>query len=161
MKFYTAEEYLPKVLSIFEHVSRELKETLNNFELEHIGSSAIHGAISKGDLDILVKVSASSFEEALEKIKTLGFYEKQGTLRTACLCMLSTDRFNHDVAIQLIVKNSEFEMFVEFKDKLNQNPRLVDEYNLLKQNSIDLTPEDYRKKKSLFIDSVLNGSKKY
>ena len=157
MKFYEAHHYQPKVNAIFELLKNELDQYLKEARIEHIGSSSIAGAISKGDLDVFVGVVAENFEKSLETIKRLGFIEKQGTLRTESLCMLVTDKYQYDVAIQLVVNGSQFEDFVRFRNILNQNPQLVIEFNILKQESEGMEQSSYRAKKSLFIERVLNS----
>ncbi|WP_413581786.1 GrpB family protein [Bdellovibrio sp. HCB288] len=157
MRFLEPSEFLPKVEAIFSDLKDKIKMALPNADVEHIGSSAIKGAISKGDLDVLVRVLPPNFEIAISKIKELGFAEKSGTLRTEQLCMLVTDVYNWDVAVQLIAKNSEFEDFVSFRDRLNDDPGLVLAYNQLKLSSRELSPENYRQKKSAFIEMVLRN----
>jgi GrpB-like predicted nucleotidyltransferase (UPF0157 family) len=155
MKFFGQEEYLAEVLVAFQLVQARVQEVVPYAEIEHIGSSAIRGSISEGDLDILVRVSVENFNQALEKIQTLDFFIKEGTLRTESLCMLETPRYGLDVAIQLIEKGSEFEDFVVFRDRLNADPALVEEYNDLKRRATGLSPNDYRAIKSEFIVRVL------
>ena len=155
MKFFKPDEYLAEVLSAYQLVQARVLQAVPFAEIEHIGSSAIHGAISKGDLDILARVPAARFTEALEIIQTLDFSIKEGTLRTESLCMLETSRYGIDVAIQLIEQGSEFEGFVVFRDRLNANPDLVEEYNDLKRRATGLSPTDYRAIKSKFIEKVL------
>lgn len=70
--------------------------------------------------------------------------------------MLVTAEFNEDVAIQHIAQGSEFEDFLLFRDKLNSNPDLVMQYNQLKLKSTNLTPDEYRIKKSEFIQKILS-----
>ncbi len=71
--------------------------------------------------------------------------------------MLVTDKYRDDVAIQLVVNGSQFEDFVRFRNILNQNPQLVIDYNILKQECEGVEPSSYRAKKSLFIERVLNS----
>lgn len=104
MKLQRYEEYSPRVLEIYKDLSSRLYNLIPHARIDHIGSSAIPGSVSKGDLDVLVAVEASKFNGTLETIKSIGFIEKQDTLRTNELCMLTTDKYNYDVAIQLIVK---------------------------------------------------------
>jgi GrpB-like predicted nucleotidyltransferase (UPF0157 family) len=155
MIFLKPEEYLPQINAIYDLLKPRVLQVLPSAEVEHIGSSAIRGAISKGDLDILVRVPKSDFEAAILKIQSLGFTIKEGTLRTESLCMLETKEFGEDVAIQLIEGDSEFEFFIKFRDLLNSNPQLVDQYNELKMKSVGMTPENYRAEKSKFIESIL------
>ncbi|WP_335950474.1 GrpB family protein, partial [Acinetobacter pittii] len=124
-------------------------------KIEHIGSSAIPNAISKGDLDIYIEVIPEQFEFAIEQLKTLNFIEKQNTLRTHELCMLESLN-NDDVAFQIVVTDSVFTFFLTFKNKLISSPTLVNEYNQLKLQCSHLDPDQYRTIKSDFINRVLN-----
>lgn len=155
MIFLKPEEYLPKLNEIYIVLSERLRLILPYADVDHIGSSAIHGAISKGDLDILVRVPKEQFGQALLEIKDLGFSEKEGSLRTDSLCNLETKNYETDVAVQLIEKGSEFEDFIVFRDRLNSDSSLVEEYNKLKMTCAGLSSDEYRKKKSVFIETVL------
>lgn len=124
-------------------------------QVEHVGASAVPGAISKGDLDVLALVDATIFSEACAEIKRLGFAEKPGTLRTAELCMLVPAGDEADVAIQLVAKGSEFEFFLTFRDALRAEPALVVEYNEVKEAAASLGRDAYREAKNAFIHGVL------
>lgn len=159
MKFLKASDYQPKVNSIFRILENELLEVLPKLRIEHIGSSSIPNAVSKGDLDVYISIRQSQFIEVLEIIKSIGFEEKKDTLRTDKLCMLVTDKYDYDVAIQLVVEGSEFENFILFRDLLRMSPQLVDEYNSLKLASVGLSEDEYRMKKSKWIKGVIDNEK--
>lgn len=152
MIFLEAAEYQPRVAELYGRLRRRILQAVPQADVEHIGSSAVRGALSKGDLDILVRVKKSDFASALAAIETLGFSVKEGTFRAEWLCMLEGP---DDSAIQLIEAGSEGEMFSRFRDLLNSDRALVAEYNLLKSTSFGLRPDEYRARKSLFIESVL------
>lgn len=156
MKFYRPDTFLDNLNRIYSELKIRIHDILPDADVDHVGSSAIHGAISKGDLDILVRINKEELESCIEKLKKLGFKEKQGTLRNDSLCMLYTDQYKEDVAIQLVARNSEFEDFLLFRDLLNSDPTLVSEYNALKEKSEDLTADEYRSIKSIFIEKVLS-----
>lgn len=156
MKFLKPEEYLAKVEFVFAKVRAELLQKISNLEIEHIGSSAIKGALSKGDLDILVRTSKDRFSEVLSGIQGLGFFIKEDTLRTDQLCMLESKNDGVDVAIQLIERGSKFEMFIQFRDALNADPHLVKQYNQLKVESTGMLAHEYRQRKARFIEEVLS-----
>lgn len=159
MRFLTPTEYLPRVHEIYDGLSARLLTAIPFADIQHIGSSAIAGALSKGDLDVLVRVPPDHFAEALRACEALGFREKVGTRRTESLCMLITDGYRWDVAVQLVAMGSEFEMFLTFRDRLNADPSLVEQYNELKLSCAGLTPNDYRKRKSEFVERVLRNEK--
>lgn len=157
MKFYDYETYIVKLAPIYKELFEGLSDLLPQARIEHIGASSTQGCISKGDLDVLVAVNKDRFKVSLEKIKSLGFYEKKNTLRTHELCMLKTEKYKgEDVAIQLIVRGSEFEDFIRFRNILRSCPDLLEQYNNLKKRSEHLDETIYREKKSSFITSVLN-----
>ncbi|MFG1483481.1 GrpB family protein [Halobacteriovorax sp. HFRX-2_2] len=157
MKFYEAQDYQDKVNEIFKDLESELSQHLVNVRIIHIGASSIPGAVSKGDLDVFVGVDKKDFESSLVTIKNLGYVEKEGTLRTPQLCMMVTDKYNYDVALQVVVNGSEFEYFIKFRDFMITRPDLVEELNALKRSCSDLNPDDYRAKKSNWVQGILKN----
>lgn len=156
MKFYEYETYIVNLVPIYKELEKSIRDLLPLARIEHVGASSVEGCISKGDLDILVAVEQDKFEESLDLIKTLGFYEKKDTLRTNELCMLVTNNYKgEDVAIQLIANGSNFENFLRFRDILRSNKETLSQYNELKKLSENLDHEEYRNKKNEFISSIL------
>ncbi|AZB90715.1 GrpB family protein [Acinetobacter pittii] len=155
MIFLEPEQYQQRCTQLFNSYQKEISTLLPFAKIEHIGSSAIPNAISKGDLDIYIEVIPEQFEFVIEQLKTLNFIEKQNTLRTHELCMLESLN-NDDVAFQIVVTDSVFTFFLTFKNKLISSPTLVNEYNQLKLQCSHLDPDQYRTIKSDFINRVLN-----
>ncbi|MBJ8433257.1 MULTISPECIES: GrpB family protein [Acinetobacter] len=155
MIFLEPEQYQERCAQLFNSYQKDISTLLPFAKIEHIGSSAIPNAISKGDLDIYIEVMPEQFEFAIEQLKTLNFIEKQNTLRTHELCMLESLN-NDDVAFQIVVSGSIFTFFLAFKNKLINSPTLVNEYNELKLQCSHLDPDQYRTIKSDFINRVLN-----
>ncbi|MEC7308962.1 GrpB family protein [Vibrio gigantis] len=154
MKFYPAEQYQAACNELFVRYERDIKKLIPNARVEHVGASSIPSAVSKGDLDIFVGVDLGELEDVIERLTTLGFNEKLDTLRTPELCMLESTS-GDDVALQVVANGSEFECFLRFRDKLRANPALVEQYNTLKMSCEGWPQEEYRAKKSAFIDHVL------
>ena len=156
MLFLEPEEYQEKVHSIFLRVREDLKEKIDITRFEHIGASSIKGLVSKGDLDIFLGVDKDRFEQEISNLKDSGYYEKQDTLRNDELCMMVTDKYRYDVAIQVVVNGSKFENFLKFRDLLNNRDDLVEELNALKRRCHGMTPLEYRLSKSKWIENVIN-----
>ena len=157
MKVYEYETYIVNLMSIYKELEKNITDLLPLARIEHVGASSVEGCISKGDLDILVAVDKNQFEDSLNQIKSLGFYEKKETLRTNELCMLVTNMYEgEDVAIQLIVNDSNFENFIRFRDILRSDEKVLSQYNELKISSISLDQEEYRNRKNKFISSILD-----
>jgi GrpB-like predicted nucleotidyltransferase (UPF0157 family) len=159
MQFFLSTEYQPICARLFEDYKNKIKQLIPFAVIEHIGSSAIPNAISKGDLDIYIEVSAKDFLQTIEQLKQLDFKEKLDTLRTHELCMLESSEY--DVALQIVVSGSEFKNFLTFRDQLRHHPDLVQQYNQLKQRCSGFSPQQYRELKSIFIENVLNQEPSY
>ena len=112
MKLIDADQYQPAAQRVFIQLQTELSLALPYARIEHIGSSAIPGALSKGDIDICVAVPKKHFTEALGVLESKGYRIKVDTLRTPQLCMLISPRESTDLAIQLIEQGSDFEFFM-------------------------------------------------
>ncbi len=111
MQFYKADEYQASCENLYRKYELEIAALLPDASIEHIGTSSIPNAVSKGDLDILVGVNGKELENAVKLLSTLGFNEKSDTLRTPELCMLENSS-GEDVAFQVVANGSEFEFFV-------------------------------------------------
>lgn len=155
MIFLEPEQYQQRCTQLFNLYQKDVSTLLPFAKIEHIGSSAIPNAISKGDLDIYIEVMPDQFEFAIGQLKTLNFIEKQNTLRTHELCMLESLN-NDEVAFQIVVTDSIFTFFLTFRNKLTESPMLVNEYNQLKLMCSHLDQDQYRTIKSDFINRVLN-----
>ncbi len=154
-----AKDYQPRARELFERLRAALGPRLPSARIEHVGASAIPGALSKGDLDVCVVVAAHDFDAALATLHGAGFREKADTLRTPQLCMLVADRPDVDLAVQLVERDSKFEFFMAFRDALRGRPELVAEYNQIKQTAAAAGQDAYRAAKSAFIERVLSDAR--
>jgi GrpB-like predicted nucleotidyltransferase (UPF0157 family)/GNAT superfamily N-acetyltransferase len=159
VKFLEPQAYQPLAREIFDHLRPLIRQTLPAARIEHVGSSSIEGAVSKGDLDIFVGVEPEGFEEAIAAIESLGFRIKTESFRNESLCPFESDAYPLPVGLQLVVNRSEFECFLAFRNRINADGNLLSEYNRLKRQASDLSDDEYRRVKSQFIESVLNRRK--
>lgn len=158
MKILAAADYQPAVLSLFERTAAALQARLPGARIEHIGSSSIPGACSKGDLDIAVIVAPASHAAVVAQLCDEGWHIKQDTLRTPELCMLiAPDAWaeGHDLALQIVASGSAFEDFLAFRDALRADPALVAAYDAVKRRHAADGEDAYRTAKARFIESVL------
>ncbi|MXY54781.1 MAG: GrpB family protein [Gammaproteobacteria bacterium] len=155
MKFLLPDEYQPAATHLFERVAEEVRRHVPESRIEHVGASAVPGAISKGDLDVFVGVPRERFEQTIGALGHLGYSVKADTLRTESLCMLETHRYPTAVALQVVENGSRFEMFLTFRDALRRDAALLCQYNDLKRACEGLGEDCYRTRKAAFIKGVL------
>ncbi|WP_197484084.1 GrpB family protein [Halioglobus sp. HI00S01] len=61
-----------------------------------------------------------------------------------------------DLACQVVILGSQYDVFRGFRDRLNNDIALVQAYNALKLKHFDLPYEQYRDAKAAFIERVLS-----
>ncbi len=150
--------YQPLVDATYAAIAAQLRSALPSATVEHIGSSAVPGAISKGDLDVYVAVRSDEFLHAVETLRGLGFRDRTDTLRTEQLYPFTGDGFPIDVGIQLVERGSRFEFFRRFRDLLKSDSELLERYNQLKLDAASLDDDAYRGLKSSFIEAILGAA---
>lgn len=155
MQIYPPEQYQEQLQSLFDTYLQQIQTLLPQARVEHIGSSAIPGAWSRADLDILLCVPEQAFDQTIQLLKRLHFREKVATSKRSELCILEAINTQEDVEIYLVAENSYLLNFIDFRDILRGQPKLVDAYNNLKKSSQDLNEDEYRNRKTQFIESVL------
>lgn len=122
--------------------------------VRHIGATAIPGCLTKGDLDIVVRVDAADFAQA-EAALAARFQRNTGSIRTDAFAAFEDAARTPPLGIQLAVKGDPLDDFHDFADALNDDPVLVERYNALKRVFNGRPMTDYRAAKDAFIAEVL------
>jgi GrpB-like predicted nucleotidyltransferase (UPF0157 family)/RimJ/RimL family protein N-acetyltransferase len=155
VNFIEPDAYQPLAREVFQQLSQAIRQVLPAARIEHIGSSAIEGALSKGDLDIFVGVEPERFEDAIGTIESLGFQINTRSFRNDSLCPFTADGYPLPVGLQLVANGSDFECFLVFRDRMHADADLRSAYNQLKRQAHGMSAEKYRRVKSDFIETVL------
>ncbi|TXH47774.1 MAG: GrpB family protein [Burkholderiaceae bacterium] len=159
MRLHEPDQYQADVIQRFERLHAGLVQAFGPLRLEHVGSSAVPGAVSKGDLDACLIVPPMLLAGWVSRLEAVGYRVKADTLRTPELCMLEMHG-PHDAgehAVQLIAEGSSFEDFLRFRDLLRADAALVRAYNGVKRDAAHLDDAGYRAAKAHFIEAVLAG----
>lgn len=123
-------------------------------EIRHIGATGVPGCLTKGDLDILVRIPAADFSTADHALAKL-FARNTGSIRTEDFSAFEDATRAPPLGIQLTAIDGAFDSFHHFVDALLASPQLVAAYNALKRDWSGSSMEDYRKAKDAFIAEVL------
>lgn len=136
-----------------ERTVRRILAIVQKINVFEVGSTAVAGVIGKQDLDFLVLVTADEFDSvrsALDKAFARNPHQ------------LSNDYFQGytveselDIAIQLTIKGSQYDNFLEFLTVLRESAALRHEYNALKLKFNGALMADYQDAKHEFITRVL------
>jgi GrpB-like predicted nucleotidyltransferase (UPF0157 family) len=149
--FYSSESVRGRAEAAYERHRSALSEMLPRAEIEHIGGTAVPGAITKGDLDILVRVSVADFA-ASEEFLAARYARNEGSFRSESFASFCDDAADPPLGIQLVVGGSELDDFAQFRDALRSDPRLLTDFNALKRECEGWDMDAYRERKAAFIE---------
>lgn len=131
-----------------------MKEKLPEADIQHVGSTAIANSLTKGDLDIQVRVISGQFLKAVEVLSVL--YElNEGSIKTDRFRAFKDDSTVPPLGVQLTVIGSEYDFFWKFRDVLLRNDRYREEYDDLKRKYEGKFMDEYRKAKDDFFQRLM------
>jgi GrpB-like predicted nucleotidyltransferase (UPF0157 family) len=131
-------------------IQSRIRAVLPNAEIEHVGSTAIPGSLTKGDLDVLVRVDRSSFQGA-DRVLAEMFSRNQGSDKTDSFSAFADSSLSPELGVQLVVVGTEFDTFVDWVTKLTSDGQLRASYDELKANFHGKDMIRYREAKANFI----------
>ncbi len=125
-------------------------------DIRHIGATAVAGCLTKGDLDIVVRVPRADFNLA-DKCLAAMLARNDGSVRTDTFSAFENASSSPHLGIQLTAIGAPNDFFHLFVEALRKSPQLVADYNALKVGFDGRTMDEYRKAKDGFIEGVLAG----
>ncbi|OGY57089.1 MAG: hypothetical protein A2Y84_00305 [Candidatus Colwellbacteria bacterium RBG_13_48_8] len=154
VSFRPSEEYAGITEKIFQEQRRIILGKLPFADIQHVAGTSIPGLITKGDIDVNVRVRENEFEDAVGVLKSL--YEiNQPENWTSSYASFKDDRnLGADFGIQLTIIGSPNDFFVRHRDLLLNNSKLVEELNALKKEYGGKSMDEYRKEKGRFFDKL-------
>lgn len=155
MHLRPAEELAPQVAAILPRISARIAEVLPDAEIHHVGATSIPGALTKGDLDVMVRVESGRFAFAVDRLRAR-FPVKQPENWDPYFASFGSDtEFALPVGVQLVVKDSEADFFLFIRDYLTTHAGALARYNRAKQAHADKGEKDYRSAKDRVLTSLL------
>jgi GrpB-like predicted nucleotidyltransferase (UPF0157 family) len=151
----TAQELAPLVEIILREISAELGALLPRAEFHHIGATALPHALTKGDIDVLLRVPAGEFAPAVEVLRR-HFAIKQPENWDPFFASFGRDSdYALPLGVQLVVKDSEADFFLFIHDYFVSHPDRLAEYNRLKSTACTGSAADYWAAKNRLLASIV------
>ncbi len=145
--------YDTRTEELFEKVKNKIKNVLGSkIEVWHIGASSF-GISGQDEIDIQVPVDKEKFSEyitALEKV----FGKVRKVYPTRARFEVSEDGKKIDFAIT-DVNSEDWLNHVRFQNYMNNHPEDLRRYRILKEESNGMIVKDYYRKKTEFINEIL------
>jgi GrpB-like predicted nucleotidyltransferase (UPF0157 family) len=158
LRLRPAAELWPLVDRAFQRHSREIRTVVPAATVEHVGATSIPGSVTKGDVDLLVRVPEADFAAASEALG--GRYAvDQAENWTAAFASFSEADGELPVGIQLVVSGSRVEAaFDTVKRELRARPDLVEQSNELKRRHASGDRDSYGRAKQAFLEDLLRDA---
>lgn len=148
-------DWIPLVERVLHGAFAQLRSLLPNAELHHIGSTALPVGVTKGDVDLLVRVSPENFAPTVEAFKQR-FAMKQPENWTTDFASFGDDQgYELPLGIQVVVKDSSSDFLLYLRDYFLAHPEALEQYNRLKTNHAHEGAESYWRAKDAFLQSIL------
>jgi GrpB-like predicted nucleotidyltransferase (UPF0157 family) len=128
------EEIRERVAAIFARRREELEGLVPGARVEHVGSTAVPGSLTKGDLDICVIVEGEEFEPASRALAQRFRIHQPENWSPTLASFTAPLEDGIDVGVQLVPAGSPDERaFVGWRDRLRADPQLRARYDELKR----------------------------
>ena len=148
-----------KARRLFERIRSSLVLLLpSDADIRHIGATAVSGCLTKGDLDIVIRVPGEFFQQA-GAVLASHFARNGGSIRTASFCAFEDASTDPHLGIQLTMVSGPHDFFHLFVEALRRSPDLVGEYNALKLRHEGNDMAIYRAAKDDFVKCVLAATR--
>jgi GrpB-like predicted nucleotidyltransferase (UPF0157 family) len=157
MRLSWSEDLQPVVERVLDQLGSSLRTLVPDFELQHIGATSIRGAVTKGDVDVLLRVTRERFP-AIVELLTRHFQIKQPANWSSEFASFGDDdRYALSVGIQVVVIDTTEDAFLFLRDYLLGNPDALEQYNRLKVAAAPAGSEAYWKAKDAFLSGLLTS----
>jgi len=155
VSFKPVEEFISIAEKIFQQQKKRILAEFPLVDIQHIGSTAIPGSITKGDLDIQVRVSKKGFGKTKKYFEKLCEVNQQENWSDTFASFKNDNDFEIPVGIQLTVIGSTYDNLFQSQLKLLiENPDILKEYNQMKRKFEGKNINDYYNGRSQFFDGL-------
>lgn len=153
VQFYPLEQLGTAAHDLWEVQRARLEQLLPYADVLHVGSTAVPGSLTKGDLDIQVRVPPSRFEEA-SALLARHYPRNTKSTSTEAFTAFEDPSGAVPLGIQLTAIDSEYDVFWRFRDLFLRQRDLVESYNALKRAHEGGDMTAYRADKDKFFDAL-------
>ncbi len=148
--FRPSEEFAETAHQLFGEQRSFLQAQFPYADIQHIGGTSVPGLLTKGDVDINVRVSKEQFIDVVAALKK-GYEINQPENWSGSYASFKDDSKN--LGVQVTVIGSDKDFFVSHRDALRHDPKLVVLLNELKSAFEGKSMDEYRAAKGAFLEA--------
>jgi GrpB-like predicted nucleotidyltransferase (UPF0157 family) len=143
------------VNALVDQETRRIMHLLPHADVHHIGSTAIPNALTKGDVDLNVRVRRERFHGAVSVLRRLYSVNQLENWSDSFASFKEDDLFPLKLGVQLTVRGSSDDFFLAIRDLFLEDSELVKEYDDLKRSFDGKSADAYWAAKAAFHTRLL------
>lgn len=157
--FHKQKNFREHAEELFLKEWKKILRVIPNADIQHIGSTAIPGSLTKGDLDIQVRVKQKDFKKTQNALSKM-YKPNKGNPPTKTYASFKDNDTKIPLGIQLTVIGLKEDNFTALRDILVSNRKHLERYNAMKKRHHGKSMKEYRKAKGRFIEKILKPKTK-
>lgn len=155
MRLVSADSLAPLVLAHLPEISKRLFALVPRAEFHHIGATAMPGALTKGDVDVLLRVDPGEFAGEIHALRR-DFIVMQPENWTVAFASFGDEiAYPFPLGVQLVVKDSEADFLLYLHDYFTADAAHLAEYNRVKIEALARGGDEYWQAQNRFLSAIL------
>lgn len=150
---FARNKYNDQATELFWQENKKIKERLEHADIQHVGSSAIPGTLTKGDVDIQVRVKQEDFDESSRVLESLYPINEKSEQKDSFRSFYTKDTIL-PLGVQLTVCHTPHDVFHKFRDVLLINEGYREQYDELKASYDGKDMMSYRAAQHHFFEQL-------
>ena len=156
VSFAPSEVFRDRAVMLMAQEASRIQKLIPSARVEHIGGTSIPGALTKGDVDVLVTVAAADFPVAVDALRKLYAVNQPENWTPAFASFKDDTSFPLAFGAQLVTDGAEPYAFLALRERLCCDPVALADYNAIKRAHEGRDDAAYREAKGGFIERLLN-----
>jgi GrpB-like predicted nucleotidyltransferase (UPF0157 family) len=149
------EDLEEEVESVLADARSELAVLAPEVDVEHVGATSMPDGVTKGDVDVNVRVNPDRFNDVVAALSTQ-FDVAQPQNWTATFASFSGTRRGLPLGIQVTIAGSDDDFLVELRNLMRNDPPLRREYDAIKRANAHAGRDAYWQAKDDFLRRLRN-----
>ncbi len=157
MHLILSKDLKPVVEANLPAIAARLAALLPKAEFHHVGATAICGALTKGDVDVLLRVEQADFTSAVSVLRRHFAIKQPENWTESFASFGDDDAYPFPLGVQLMVRDSESDFMLFLHEYFSSNAVRLAEYNRIKTESAPLGPDAYWRAKDRYLSAILQS----
>ncbi len=155
VSFQPSDMFQRRAAAIVEQIAELVRRAVPDCDVQDMGATAVPGLLTKGDVDVNVRVAAIDFPAVIEFLERHFSVHQPQNWSDGYASFADDYSYALPTGVQVTIVGHPDDKFLAQRDRLAADPKLIALYNELKREHDGGTMEGYRSAKWAFIATHL------